>query len=419
MGKILRAIGINWIFTPTLDTLNEFIEPCDASQTFGKNAESVSGHALALIQGLATECVAACTNAHPAGEVMEIFRTRSSTDLADDIHEQSALPEFFPIGAAVTRYPRNSTQFRTAIHDFPEPVQSAHNVRAASELVLRNKWRFRGPTVSSFAKTPNDAAVCPEHAPLLTFQAGLDMVTLPKDAAIRESSLSVLELAMTSKVLPSGLISTCAARVAAFKDQLFTWEEALTPRQAEHLLLPAPSILAHGAYRSATTALSPGASPLVGIARTSIVVLLTPTVPRRKPDSPSDPFEPLGRALSRSFPRIRHVPYTLSAGLTEVYLPFLQRATAVVFVLCNTSSAMIESQDEFVRALHNNLRARDAMPGQEKTRKVVVGAGDPRDLRDPFTGWWGALCYEYSRGALEAVAEVVLGERKATGKLPS
>lgn len=419
MAKILTAIGINWIFVPTLDTLTESIEPCYASQTFGKNAESVSGHALALIQGLASEGVSACTNAHPAGQVMEIFSRRSSTELDNDIHEQSDLPEFLPIAAAVTSYPRNSTQFGTAIHEFPEPVQSAQAIRAACEMILRTKCGFRGPTVSSFAKTPDGAAVCPKHAPLLTFQAGLDMVTLPEDATVRESSLSILKMAMASKVLPPGVIPACAARVAAFKDQLFTWEKALAPHHAERLLLPSPSILAQGGYRSAITTISPRASPLLGLARSSIVVLLTPTVPRRNPDSPSDPFEPLGRALSRSFPRIRHVPYTLSAGLTNVYLPFLQRATAVVLVLCNTSSAMIESQDEFVRALHNNLRARDAMPGQQRTRRVVVGAGDPRDLRDPFTGWWGALCYEYSSGALKAVAEVMLGEREATGRLPS
>lgn len=419
MAKILAAIGINWVFVPSLDTLTEFIEPCDASQTFGKNAESVSAHALALIQGLAGEGVSACTNAHPAGQVMEIFSTRSSTERLNDIQEQSTLPEFLPIAAAVTNYPRNSMQFGTAIHDFPEPVQSAQAIRAASEIILRTKCGFRGPTVSSFAKTPDGAAVCPKHAPLLTFQAGLDMVTLSEDATVRESSLAVLEVAIASNLLPPGLISTCAARVAAFKDQLFTWEKALAPYQADRLLLPAPSMLAQSGYRSAITTTSPGASPLLGLARSSIVVLLTPTVPRRNPDSPSDPFEPLGRALSRSFPRIRHVPYTLSAGLTDVYLPFLQRATAVVFVLCNTSSAMIESQDEFVRALHNNLRARDAMPGQQRTRRVMVGAGDPRDLRDPFTGWWGALCYEYSRGALEAVAEVLLGEREATGRLPT
>lgn len=354
---------------------------------------------------------------------MEIFRTQSSTELAEDVQEQSGLADFAPIGAAVTRYPRDTMQFGTAVHEFPEPAQSAHAIRAACEMILRNKCGFQGPTVSSFAETPDDASICAKHAPLLTFLSGLDMVKLPKAPTAQRESIAVLEAALSrSDILPSNLIRASATRVAAFKAQRLTWEKALRPDHPYHaqpLLAPTPCPLAQETYRASITALSLGASPLQSLARASLLVLLTPTVPRRNPNSPSDPFEPLGRALSRSFPRLRHVPYTLSAGLTDVHRPFLQRAAAVVFVLCNTSSAMIESQDEIVRALHNNLRVRDAMPGQQRTQKVVVGAGDPRDLRDPFMGWWGVLCYEYSRGALEAVAEVVLGAREATGKLPS
>lgn len=273
--------------------------------------------------------------------------------------------------------------------------------------------------MSSFAETPEDAIVCAKHAPLLTFLSGLDLVKLPKSPADQEASISLLKAAMKSNTLPPNLIQAAAARVTTLKSRFLTWERALNPRQTELLLTPASGSLTQEAYRASVTAVSQGPTPLLGLPRTSILVLLTPTVPRRNPNSPSDPFEPLGRALSRSFPRLRHVPYTLSAGLTDVHRPFLQRATAVVFVLCNTSSAMIESQDEVVRALQSTLRARDAMPGQQRTRKVVIGAGDPRDLRDPFTAWWGVLCYEYSRGALEAVAEVLLGEKEATGRLPA
>lgn len=390
----------------------------DVSQTFGKDSSTVREHALALIQGLATQGVSACSNVHPAGDILEVFRTQSSTEVESDVQELSDRRDFVAIAAVATNYPRHSMQFGAPIHEFPEPERSAHTIRAACELILRGKCRFQGPTVSSFAETPDDAAVCAKHAPLLTILAGQDMVILPRAHTAQRGSLSALRAALNSNILPPNLISACAGRVAAFKDQFLTWEKALTPRQARPALTPAPDSLAFETYRASITALSPAASPLLGLAPASVVLLLTPTVPRRNPNSPSDPFEPLGRALSRSFPRLRHVPYTLSAGLTEVHLPFLQRATAVVFVLCNTSSAMIESQDEFVRALQNNLRVRDAMPGQQRTRKVVIGAGDPRDLRDPFIGWWSVLCYEYSRGALEAVAEVLLGQWEATGKLP-
>ena len=415
----MASIGINWIFTPTLDLLSAFIEPLDASQTFGKNSATISGHALALIQGLEAQGVSACSNAHPAGPILEIFRSRSAQELRGDIFEQAELPEFAPIASVLTHCPHNSIQFGAAIHEFPDPERSAHAIGTACNLIIREQCRFQGPTVSSFAETPEDGTVCAKHAPLLEFLSSHGMVKLPKDPAAQQASISILEAAIQSNVLPRNLIEANVARVTALKSHFLTWEKALGPRRPELLLTPTPDAITLEAYRAGITTISQGPTPLQGLAPASILVLLTPTVPRRNPNSPSDPFEPLGRALSRSFPRIRHVPYSLSAGLTDVHRPFLQRATAVVFVLCNTSSAMIESQDEIVKSLQTTLRARDAMPGQQRTRKVVIGAGDPRDLRDPFTNWWSVLCYEYSRGALEAVAEVVLGERVATGTLPA
>ena len=52
---------------------------------------------------------------------------------------------------------------------------------------------------------------------------------------------------------------------------------------------------------------------------------------------------------------------------------------------------------------------------------VVVGAGDPRDLwavRNVVGGRGGVLGFEYTGGALEAVAEVVMGRRGAGGRVP-
>ncbi|KAL8734504.1 MAG: hypothetical protein Q9166_001404 [cf. Caloplaca sp. 2 TL-2023] len=419
IGKELASIGVNWVFTPTLDLLSDITEPLSASQTFGSDPTTATDHAIALIEGLATEGVSACSNAHPPGAVLEIFRSQEYTELADDVHEHSDSPEFLPVASVIARYPYNSMQFGAAIHDFPDPERSTQSIRAACDFILRTKCRYKGPTVSSLAETPDDASVCARHAPLLTILSGLDMFRLPRDPTAREASIAILKAAMTSNTLPPSMVSSAAERVATFKARSLTWERALNPRRPESSLTAAHNPLARRTYRASTTAVSPSPSPLMGLAPTSILVLLTPTVPRRHPNSPSDPFEPLGQALSRSGTRIRHVPYTLSAGLTRDHLPFLQRATAVILLLCNTSSALIESQDEVVRAVQSTLRARDAMSGQQRTRKVVLGAGDPRDLRDAFDGWWAVCCYEYSRGALEAAAEVILGERQAIGRLPA
>ncbi|KAL9587591.1 MAG: hypothetical protein Q9212_000168 [Teloschistes hypoglaucus] len=419
VGKELASIGLNWVFAPTLDLLSDSTEPLDASQTFGSNPAIVRHHASALIQGLAAEGISACPNIHPPWPLLEVFRSQSSTELAENVEEVSQTPAFAPLASFCASHPHDSLQFGEAVHDFPELAATADAIRATRNSILRDRCRYQGPTVSSVAEAPEGATVCDKHLPFLTMLSGLNMIKLPKDPEAQLESIKILEAAVMSCPLSARLVRESGACVAKFKTQFLSWAKALSPRQPESLVLPNHHIFIPQAYRASITAVSNSPSPLRGLAPASILLLLTPSVPRKYPNSPSDPFEPLGRALSTSFSRLRHVPYTLSAGLTEIHRPFFQRAAAIILVLCNISSALIESQDEVVSAVQAILRARDAMPGQPRTRKVVIGAGDPRDLRDDFPGWWGVCCYDYSRGALEAVTEVVLGQREATGVLPA
>lgn len=67
-------------------------------------------------------------------------------------------------------------------------------------------------------------------------------------------------------------------------------------------------------------------------------MLLTPVVPPTPHSTfsegvTSDPFEPLGKALARHHPWIRHVPYTARGGITSTHVGFIKRAAAVVFVI--------------------------------------------------------------------------------------
>jgi GNAT superfamily N-acetyltransferase len=71
-----------------------------------------------------------------------------------------------------------------------------------------------------------------------------------------------------------------------------------------------------------------------------IILLLTPgVVPEvsplnRHPDNPpSDPFEPLGKALAKHHPWVRHVPYLPRNGITGTHVVHIRLAAAVVFVV--------------------------------------------------------------------------------------
>ncbi|EGU72810.1 hypothetical protein FOXB_16681, partial [Fusarium oxysporum f. sp. conglutinans Fo5176] len=71
-----------------------------------------------------------------------------------------------------------------------------------------------------------------------------------------------------------------------------------------------------------------------------LVLLLTPAaVPLdHSIANSSDPFEPLGKALARTHPWIRHVPYTKGCGITGTHVAFIKRARVVIFVLTGFST---------------------------------------------------------------------------------
>lgn len=75
-----------------------------------------------------------------------------------------------------------------------------------------------------------------------------------------------------------------------------------------------------------------------------IVLLLTPVVATFNSDSQTDPFEPLGRALARYHPWVRHVPYTVRGGITNTHLDFVKIAKVVVFVISGPVSPGQPSQ---------------------------------------------------------------------------
>lgn len=79
-----------------------------------------------------------------------------------------------------------------------------------------------------------------------------------------------------------------------------------------------------------------------------VILLLTPVVLPfdPNPNSDKDPFEPLGRALSKHHNWVRHVPYTNQGGITSTHVGFIKRAKVVIFVIsgpsCHGQSSQVE-----------------------------------------------------------------------------
>lgn len=96
-----------------------------------------------------------------------------------------------------------------------------------------------------------------------------------------------------------------------------------------------------------------------------IITLFTPMVPHPPCTTLAknmDPFEPLGRALPR---KVRHVPYRLDYGKTEMHTDFLPSSGAVIVVICATANVLkfhaqaFEKQLQFARGIAKEIRESD------------------------------------------------------------
>ena len=308
-------------------------------------------------------------------------------------------------------------------HEFGDIDAGSEAITFVIGKIIRDRLGFQGPVISNYSPPRSDSDKCLVHEPLRALLSGSDMVRLPTDYPTQIASINAIYAAVESSVLSITTIANSSRRVAVFKSRFTSWQRNLNPPSPASFssLRAAHRQLAHDAYRSSIVTLQPTASPLLSIPESSVILLLTPTVPPIDTRSQtSDPFEPLGRTISRLYPRIRHVPYTLSTGLTSTHVAFLRRTNAVVMMMVCLSSALAETQDEFWRSVESILA--DAQTEiQQRVVKVVVGAGDVRGFTQGEVlshGWWVVECWEYTRSALETVAEVLIGESEAGGTLP-
>ncbi|KAJ9666100.1 hypothetical protein H2201_003778 [Coniosporium apollinis] len=152
-----------------------------------------------------------------------------------------------------------------------------------------------------------------------------------------------------------------------------------------------------------------------------VLVLFTPVIPPPPEgssqssardsgqDQAMDPFEPLGRALSKYHRRVRHVPYVPAVGMTQTHTAFLQRANAVVVVFCHGAMQAEDSDSERGQLDFAQTACDEASDGGVPALVVMV-AGDEADT-ECVDFCDTVLCsFGYTPDALCGVADFILGE---------
>ncbi|MCJ1400653.1 hypothetical protein MMC11_003861 [Xylographa trunciseda] len=420
IGQELVACGINCNIAPVVQHVIDLAaEPSEELSRLREDLEYVSSHAVAFAQGLHRAGVVTCVTEVLPMSLQEVYRRFLDDTNVDKDAFDVIKSELQPLRHLLENGAIDSIMLSSCTSNFDDAETSIKATKFVVDEVVRKHLKFQGPVIVAQADPSDESIMCPVHEPLRALLSGSDMALLKQDIDSQQASVGAMYAAIEADPQLRLAVSASYERVKSMKARrLLSLPEAEAPSLP--YLVSTHRTLAEAAYRASITALQPGLSPLTSLPSGSTILLLTPTVPPINGlDQQFDPFEPLGRALSRFQPRIRHVPYTLSSGLSPTHLAFLSRVAAVVLVLATTTSILADAQTEIWNDVERSLSNMEV--SRSKTARLVVSAGDVRDLYQEDLlgkGWWGVACWDYHQGALEAVAEVLGGQREATGVLP-
>lgn len=110
-----------------------------------------------------------------------------------------------------------------------------------------------------------------------------------------------------------------------------------------------------------------------------VITLFTPVVPHSPLTSlvkDMDPFEPLGRALPRP---VRHVPFRMDLGMTDLHPCFLSASGVVVVVICATENVLghypeaFERQLRFARSITSKVEKDTSLASVPVVLLAVIG----------------------------------------------
>ncbi|CAD0092985.1 unnamed protein product [Aureobasidium vineae] len=142
-----------------------------------------------------------------------------------------------------------------------------------------------------------------------------------------------------------------------------------------------------------------------------LIVLFTPAIPSA--DGHEDPFECLGRSLSKWHARIRHVPFVAKVGLTDLHAAWIRKAGAIVVVNCDptllidtkTNSNMpcqTKFASQVVEVLHNT-RGGSQVPLSSVYISTSVASPSDTSSFDNVV-----VCSSYSAATMEKAASMLM-----------
>lgn len=357
MGKELSAVGINWIFAPTLDVVSES-NPTIGVRSFGDNHTEVCRYIRAFLDGITSVQGLICT---PGSFPMTSGQTAATRGKKrDSVIDLKTLEkwednEFGPFRSAIN----NGLAAMRVSSSIWSDDSSSEQARRIVQGVLKEKLQHDGVVVADCTDMPSFVQRSDiREAVVLAIGAGCDVLEIDQTVEVQVKGIeSIYDAIRQGRIIRNDIFRS-TDKIRLVKSQL-SWSGVFTSTDASKIpqLMAEHEPVVKRIYESSVTLARDLGSfiPLTfRIQPHEKILLLTPVVrplhPTPTGDVPVDPFETFGRSLAARHSKIRHAPYNVH-GLTGIHLSLIRQASAIILVTCNATQCGTRTQIQTAKSV--------------------------------------------------------------------
>ncbi len=399
MGRELSDLGVHIDFAPCLDVNNNPQNPIIGARSLGEDPARVSQLGRAAIRGLRAGGVAACAKHFPG-------------------HGDTAMDSHLALPTVDHPLPRlrdvELAPFRAAIEEGVESIMTAHIVFPAYDSepatlsrriltgLLREEMGFDGVIITDGL---NMKAIADNYgmgeAAVRSIEAGADLVLAFGPIPDQVAAYSALLEAVRTGRLTETRLDESLERLFALKRRYHALPRAEATFDSAAHAAEMRAIAAAGV----TVARDEGLIPLAP----GKVLVLTPDLLPVSPLGEMASSTSLASFMASHDGEVVDQKFHFSGVTGPAHHDVVARAAeaSTVVLALYARNRLNDAQRELAEAV---LAA--------NPRTIVVSLSSPYLLMDLPQARCCVLGYNYSNFTLEAVAEVLLGQRKATGRLP-
>ncbi len=407
LGAELRTVGVNWVLAPVVDVNSDPANPVIGVRSYGDDPATVGAFAKEAVAGFQGEGILACAKHFPGhGDT----NRDSHLTLPTIRHGRARLDrvELPPFREAIAAGVATVMSAHLAVPAL-DPLDISTLSHATLSGLLRGELGFAGVIVTDAMEMHGVADLTGVgDAAVRAVAAGADLVLAHRDPDLLRETHAALVAAVRSGRLSAARLDAAAGRALAAKARVAD----VRPDRARLSEVGSP------AHRARANALARGsitivrddeaALPLARGLGSGLLVIGAPRTTATMTGRSIASASSLGEEIARLAPGARELGVTFPPSDAE-RRAIVDAARAAAVVVATTMNA---SSDPAQVALLEAIRESSG------ARLVVVATRSPYDLLVlPWVRTF--VCAYTSVGSVpRAVAEVLFGERRATGRLP-